>query len=188
MHRIEPFDRWREWYAAECDARSPFYQRNYSADLCSQTIYNYYIHPQWDEIGSSTLFAKLLFADYVNQFCIIELLGEWNDILHNDIMHLYQEMIEILQKEGIRKFILLGEHVLIFHPDSDDYYQLWAEENEDGWIAGINFRPHIIQDIKKAGLAYYINTGGALNSMEWRRLNPIQIFRAVNSIIKQSLS
>ncbi len=55
---------------------------------CTQTIYNYYIHPQWDDFGSRTLYLKVLLADYDEQYVIIELFGEWNDAIENDIMNL----------------------------------------------------------------------------------------------------
>ncbi len=51
MHEIEPFYNWRHIYVSEEDERSPFYGRVYSEFEFSQTIYNYYIHPQWDEFG-----------------------------------------------------------------------------------------------------------------------------------------
>jgi len=74
MQDIEPFYNWRHLYVAEEDSRSPFYGRTYSEFEFSQTIYNYYIHPQWDEFGSRTLYMKLLFADYEQSYAIIELL------------------------------------------------------------------------------------------------------------------
>ena len=46
----------------------------------SNTVYNYYIHPQWDDIGSGTLYMKELYADYENGFAILEFIGEWNDV------------------------------------------------------------------------------------------------------------
>jgi len=88
MHEIEPFYNWRHLYAAEEDKRSPFYGRTYSEFEYTQAIYNYLIHPQWDEFGSRTLYMKILYTDYDQQFTIIELIGEWNDAIENDIMTL----------------------------------------------------------------------------------------------------
>ena len=76
MQDIEPFYRWRDRYIAARDERSPFFGRTYSEFEYSQTIYNYYIHPQWDNFGSPTLYAKVLFADYVEHYAIIELIEE----------------------------------------------------------------------------------------------------------------
>ena len=86
MQDIEPFFNWRELYIASEDERSPFYEREYSEFVYTNTIYNFYIHPQWDEFGSNTLYMKVLFADYEQHFAVIEFIGEWNDCLHNDIM------------------------------------------------------------------------------------------------------
>ena len=86
MQDIEPFDNWRYLYTSEDDERSPFYRREYSEFEFTQTVYNYYIHPQWDEFGSATLYIKILMADYTEGYAIIEMLGEWNDAINNDIM------------------------------------------------------------------------------------------------------
>ena len=94
-------------------------------------------HPQWDGFGSSTLYIKILFVDYDEGCAIIEMIGEWNDCLHNDIMHLKREVIEDMQLEGIYRFILIGENVLNFHYSDDSYYDEWFDETADvdGWIA-----------------------------------------------------
>ena len=78
MHDIEPYFKWRDWYTAEEDTRSPFYGREYSEFEFTHAVYNYLIHPQWDEFGSKTLYLKILYADYDEHFAIIEMLGEWN--------------------------------------------------------------------------------------------------------------
>ncbi len=94
MHTIEPHYSWRDFYIASEDENSPFYGREYSEFEFTHSIYDHYIHPQWDSIGSSTLFIKILYANYEEGFCIIELMGEWNDCLHNDIMYLKRNIIE----------------------------------------------------------------------------------------------
>ena len=67
------------------------------------TLYNYYIHLQWDEFGSRTLYMKILFADYEQHFVIIELMGEWNDAIENDIMTLRRNITDQLYRKGITK-------------------------------------------------------------------------------------
>src|ERR1700716_4130645 len=104
MHNIEPYYNWRHIYVSEEDERSPFYKREYSEFEFTATLYNYYIHPQWDDFGSRTLYMKLLYADYDLGFVIIELLGEWNDAIENDIMTLRREITDNLFKQGITKF------------------------------------------------------------------------------------
>ncbi len=96
MHDIEPHYSWRNLYSAEEDERSPFFGREYSEFEFTNSIYGYCIHPQWDEIGSPTLFIKILFVDYDEKFAVIEMLGEWNDCLHNDIMFLKRDAIDKL--------------------------------------------------------------------------------------------
>ena len=60
MQDIEPFYNWRELYTSGDDPASPFYGREHSEFEYSSTIYNYYIHPQWDDFGSETLYMKVL--------------------------------------------------------------------------------------------------------------------------------
>ncbi|MFM7709736.1 MAG: hypothetical protein ACKO5C_02360, partial [Ferruginibacter sp.] len=79
MHDIEPYYNWRHLYLSEEDPQSPFYQQEHSEFEFSQTIYNFYIHPQWDNFGSRTLFCKIIFVDYDDGYAIMELIGEWND-------------------------------------------------------------------------------------------------------------
>ncbi|HEX3024915.1 MAG TPA: hypothetical protein VHP12_06870 [Chitinophagaceae bacterium] len=151
MHTIEPFYNWRHIYVSEEDKRSPFYGRVYSEFEFSQTIYNYYIHPQWDDFGSRTLYVKVLDVDYELNFVIIEMIGEWNDAIENDIMELKREVIDYFSKQKISKFILITENILNFHSSDRDYYQEWYEEvsEENGWIVALNMPPATQQDFKK---------------------------------------
>jgi len=63
MHNIEPYENWDYLYSSERDEHSPFYGREYSEFEFVNTIYNYYIHPLWDDFGSRTLYLKILMAD-----------------------------------------------------------------------------------------------------------------------------
>lgn len=122
-------------YTAEEDERSPFFGQEHSE--FDHAVYDHIVHPQWDAFGSSTLYLKLLFVDYDGGFAIIELIGEWNDLLHNDIMFLKRDFVEPLMGHGISRFILIGENVLNFHASDEEYYNEWYEEaaDGDGWIA-----------------------------------------------------
>ncbi len=188
MHDIEPHYSWRHLYIASEDERSPFYQRKYSEFEFTHAIYDHYIHPQWDDIGSSTLFIKILFAEYARGFCVIELIGEWNDILYNDIMYLKRNVVENLIESGINKFLLIGESVLNFHACDSDYYEEWADELEDGWIIGINFREHVMEEFIAADLDYYIAFGGRFNCFAWRALDPLQLYDKVEDLITKRLN
>ncbi|POY35800.1 hypothetical protein C3K47_13695 [Solitalea longa] len=187
MHDIEPYYNWRDYYIASEDKLSPFYNREYSEFYFDKTVYNYYIHPQWDSFGSNTLYLKVLFADYTRGYCIIELIGEWNDCINNDIMLLKRELLEDIMAERINKFILIGENVLNFHGSDDSYYEEWYQEVEDGWIALVNFREHVIQEMKSHNLDYYLNLGGELDELNWRALKPMQLFKNIDTLMTKRL-
>ena len=188
MHTIEPFYNWRGFYIASEDIQSPFFEREYSEFEFTDSIYNYCIHPQWDNIGSPTLFIKILFTDYEEGYTIIELFGEWNDAINNDIMFLKRDVIDTMLEDGINRFVLVGENILQFHGDAEDYYEEWYEDVEEGWIAAINFREHIQEQLQQYRLDYYINYGGELDTLNWRALTPIQLFNKVEHIMRHRLA
>jgi hypothetical protein len=188
MHDIEPYYSWNHLYRAEEDERTPFYERTYSEFYFTHAVYNYVIHPQWDAFGSPTLYLKLLFADYQKGFCILEFMGEWNDAIHNDIMTLKRELIEVLIAEGIDKFILIGEHVLNFHGSDDAYYEEWFQDVEEGWIACINFLPHVLTEFKTERLDYYLIFGGELDDLDWRTFSPDKLFSHIATIISHRIA
>ncbi|MGE5383387.1 MAG: hypothetical protein ACM3PX_08180 [Omnitrophica WOR_2 bacterium] len=187
MQDIEPFYAWEELYNSSLDERSPFFGREYNDIAYTNVIYNYYIHPRWDEFGSATLYSKVLFVDYHQGYAIIELLGEWNDCLYNDIMYFKRNVIEPMLREKINKFILIGENVLNFHFDDDSYYQEWFEDLEDGWIAMLNFREHVLDEFYHGHLDYYLNLGGLFNTINWRTLLPKNLFLVVDQLIMRKL-
>jgi len=187
MQDIEPFYNWRHMYIASEDELSPFYEREYSEFEYTNHIYDFAIHPQWDDIGSETLFIKLLIADYDEGYAILELIGEWNDCINNDIMFLKRDVIDVLLKEGITKFILIGENVLNFHASDDSYYEEWYEDLNEGWIAFLNFREHVIKEFEKNNIDYYILLGGKLNNIGWRTFNPSQLFNSVDSLVAKRI-
>ena len=172
MHDVEPYYRWRDIYRAEADENSPFFARVYSEFEFIDSIYGYCIHPQWDYIGSETLYIKILFVDYESKSTIIEFIGEWNDTLHNDIMHLKRNVIDELIISGIENFILIGENVYNFHGSDDEYYAEWFDEIEDGFIVGIGFSEVVITEWKSYNIDSYIDFGGDLDLINWRIYNP----------------
>jgi len=190
MHDIEPYYNWRGYYVAAEDPYSPFFEREYSEFEFTSKIYNYYIHPQWDSFGSQTLFMKVLYCHYDNGFAVIEFIGEWNDLLYNDIMFLKREVIELMIQEGVTKFILIGENILNFHFSDDSYYEEWFEEvNEnEGWIALMNAREHVLADMGDANIDRYFVSGGKLNEMRWRTMNPDQLFESVERHVMRRLT
>jgi len=187
MHDIEPYYNWLHLYNSEEDELSPFYENVHSEFEFTNTVYNYLIHPQWDSFGSATLYLKVLYADYEKRFCIIEFIGEWNDVLHNDIMTLKREVIELMEDQGIDKFILIGENILNFHASDDSYYEEWYNEIEDGWIALVNFRDHVLEEFRQNRVDYFLNFGGELDNIFWRKYTPAQFFGKVDDIIRHRL-
>lgn len=180
MHDIEPFYNWRHIYTSEEDDRSPFFGRNYSEFEYSQTIYNYYIHPQWDEFGSRTLYLKVLIADYSEKYAIIELMGEWNDAIENDIMSLKRDVIEKFMREDIYKYILIADNVLNFHSGDKDYYEEWFEEvtDENGWIVMIDMPEATQHDFRKAKLNRFIEL---IDLPNWRIYKPFHLFKKIDA-------
>ena len=188
MHEIEPFYNWYKYYNVAEDEQSPYFGKEYNMDLYSDTIYNYYIDPAWDYMGSETLYIKILYAEYDIGFAVIELIGEWNDALYNDIMHFKRNIIEHMIGEGLNKFILIGENVLNFHGSDDCYYEEWFEEVEDGWIAALNFRYFVQDEWKKYNIDSYINFGGTLEITNWRTMHPRGLYDLVSTLINRRIS
>lgn len=187
MHDIEPYYNWLHIYNASEDSHSPFFEREHSEFMFENAVYNYLIHPQWDTFGSQTLYIKIIYVDYTDGFAAVEMIGEWNDALYNDIMQLKREVLELMMDEGINKFIMIGENVLNFHASDDSYYEEWFQEVEDGWIALVNFRDHVLDEFRRAHIDYYVNFGGDLDNIAWRKLSPRQLLDRVEGIMQHRL-
>jgi hypothetical protein len=186
LQDIEPYYNWRHLYTAEEDEKSPFYGRTYSEFEFSNTVYNYYIHPQWDDFGSRTLYMKLLMVDYDLNYAIIELLGEWNDAIENDIMIIRREVADKLTASGITKFIIIAENVLNFHSSDDSYYENWREEvaDEGGWVVILNMPQQSQYDFKRARLTNYVQL---MDFEQWRTLKPELVFQQVDNTVMRLL-
>ena len=171
MHQIEPFYGWLKHYNVAEDPNSPYEGKQYNFDLYSETIYGYYIDPHWDSMGSETLYIKILFTDYERGFIIIEFIGEWNDALNNDIMHLKRNIVDFFNG----------------HDSDDSYYEEWFEDMEEGWITGLNFRDFVQEEMKNYNIDSYINFGGELDVVNWRTLKPQQLFLRIDDIISRRI-
>lgn len=173
-------------YIAEEDKMSPFFGVQHSEFQFTQTVYNYYIHPQWDEFGSNTLYLKIIYADYELNFCVIELIGEWNDAIENDIMTLKRDVIDKLLEHNINKFILIAENVLNFHSGDKDYYEEWYENtsDENGWIVALNMPEQTQYDFKKRKLHQMIEL---MEIVDWRSFKPYHLFKKIDEKIGNRL-
>ncbi len=187
MHDIEPYYSWTKYYDPASDECSPFYGKEYNYEFYQDAIYNYYIDPAWDYIGSETLYIKVLFADYDLGFAVIEFIGEWNDAISNDIMYLKRNIVDHFAQFGISKYILIGENVFNFHGSDDCYYEEWFEDVEDGWIAAVNFRDFVVDEWKKYDIDNYVNFGGGLDMVNWRTMPPLVFCENVRRIISRRI-
>jgi hypothetical protein len=190
MHLIEPHYAWQELYQASEDPRSPLFGAENDLNAYTNTIYGYYIHPQWDSLESDTLYLKILFADYdTDHAAIIELIGEWNDAIENDVMNLKRQIIDPLLAQGIRRFILIGENVFNFHGSDDEYYAEWFDDvdDEQGWVAALGFQEHVRQEMAQYHVDSYLNFGGTLDTLPWRTLKPAQLIAVVDGLIRRRL-
>ncbi len=180
MHEIEPFYNWRHLYIAEEDEQSPYFGTEHSEFEFSNTVYNYYIHPQWDEFGSRTLYLKVLFVDYDINFAIIEMFGEWNDAVENDIMQLKRSLIDQMIEKGIYKYILITENVLNYHSGDKDYYDEWIEDIKDdgGWIVSLNMPEQTQYDFHKSKIDRYITF---MENPNWRTYQPEVFYNWVDN-------
>lgn len=185
MHDIEPFYKWRDHYVASEDERSPFFGRIYDEFRFTNRVYNYYIHPQWDDFGSPTLYTKILYADYDEGYAILELIGEWNDCIGNDIESLKRGVIDYLIHQGVYKYILICENVLNFHGSDDAYYEEWYEDivENEGWICILNAHGHVIEEMGETMLHHYVQFGAHFNDLNWRPQKPKTILRTIEGIM-----
>jgi hypothetical protein len=189
MHDIEPYHNWRDKYIASEDERSPFFGKQYDEFQFTQKIYNYFIHPQWDFFGSATLYMKILYVDYEEGFAVIEMMGEWNDCLHNDIMYLKREIADHLAEYGVHKYILICENVLNFHGSDDLYYEEWFEDviEEGGWVCFINLLDHVEQEIRDTHIDRYVHVGELFSYPSWRTQKPKTLYLTLEERIHHSL-
>jgi hypothetical protein len=130
---------------------------------------------------------KVLLADYEEKYVIIELIGEWNDAIENDIMSLKREVADKFMLEGIFKFILIAENVLNFHSGDKDYYEEWYEEAEEhnGWVVCLNMPEQTQYDFRRAKLNRYI---GLIEQPDWRIYKPFHLFKFVSGLQEKRLT
>lgn len=186
MHHIEPYFNWIHLYNASEDELSPFYGVEPNLFEYTNQVYNYYIHPDWNDFGSNTLYLKVLYVNYGYGEAIIEFIGEWNDAVENDIMQLKRELIDVLLQCGISKYVLICENVMNFHADANDYYQEWNEEIEEmeGYVVMLNMPNHCIDEMKNSRIAKYFFF---LEYDKWRIHKPQHLMQWVNEQLDKLL-
>jgi MFS superfamily sulfate permease-like transporter len=102
-------------------------------------------------------------------------------------MELKREIIDLLEKEGIYKFILIAENVLNFHSSDKEYYQEWFEEvtDENGWIVALNMPMATQHDFKGKKLNYYIEL---MELPEWRVYKPYHLFKKIDDELNKRIT
>jgi hypothetical protein len=120
-------------------------------------------------------------------YCVIEFLGEWNDALHNDIMRIKRDLVDEMIPLGIDKYILIGENILNFHADITDYYEEWLEEVPNGWMAFLNLREHVVEELSAYGIDQYFMLGGELDHWEWRTKKPEMLYAKLQAVVNRRL-
>ena len=126
-------------------------------------------------------------ADYQEKYAIIELIGEWNDAIENDVMRLERDVVDEFLRQGINKFILIAENVLNFHSSDDSYYEEWFDDVNDsgGWIVSLNMPEQTQYDFIKARLNNYVEL---INFPPWRTLKPDIVFNQIDNLLLRKLN
>lgn len=181
LHHIEPFYGWLHLYNHEEDAQSPFHNIEHNLFYYDRSVNEIPAHPLWDYIGSESLLVKILYADYIQGFAIIELFGEWNDLFDNDYKLLAENCLTYLVDNGIKHIILICENVFHSYLDGNDYYHAMQEELEEGWICTLRLRDHIQEEMEKYSISEYFFWSPILDEIPWRKLKPFQLYRLVAS-------
>ena len=122
-------------------------------------------------------------------YAIIELIGEWNDCLHNDIATIKREIIDYLIGQGIYRYVLCCDNVLNFHGSDDSYYEEWWDDikEDNGWIVFLNIHEHVRDEMESMRLQYYCNFGDAFQDFNWRRSHPKQVIPVIEAILHKSI-
>ena len=187
LHDIEPFYGWLDIYDHAHDPKSPFHEVQHSQFYFDRSINRIPAHPLWDTIGSESLLVKILYANYLEGYAIIELFGEWNDLYDNDFKLLAENCLTYLIDHGVKKFILVCENVFHAYVESDDYYEALQEEIEDGWMCLIKPRANVLEEFQDYGLLPYFYQSPQLDSLQWRKFKPHQLYQLVNSRLSMVL-
>jgi len=102
-------------------------------------------------------------------------------------MALKRDVVDHMIREGIRKFVLIGENVLNFHSSDNLYYEEWRDDVADdgGWIVMLDLPIQSQHDFFKARINYYVEL---LNYPIWRTVQPQYLFAAIDNMMLRRLS
>lgn len=185
MHHIEPFYGWLDLYSDENDPLSPFHGEEHSEFWYNRQVYDYLAHPYWDTIGSEGLLVKILYCDYDTGYAVIELFGVWNDLIQNDFRLLVDNCLEWLRSNGVSRFILITENVLNIYVEADDYYQAFQDDLEEGWMALVGLREHVMAELEKYQIGRFFFWSPILQELKWRKSKPHLLLAIVEESMRR---
>jgi hypothetical protein len=180
MFNVEPWYGWLHLYDPEQDENSPFFGVEHNLFEFDRSIYDMPAHPLWEDFESENLLLKILFADYDKGYCIIELIGEWNDLQFNDFRLMRDNCLQFLYDGGINKFILICENVFSAFLEMEDYYEAFTEDLlPDGFLHLLKARPEVKEEFARYGISGFVSWSEEVDQLNWRKLHPEQILRLV---------
>jgi hypothetical protein len=188
FNHIEPYGGWKDFYDATTDPNCPFIDQYDNDELEPKQLYTFQIHPEWDSISSESLLVKILYVDYTQQYCVIELIGEWNDLHQNDFKLLLDQCLNVLLFHGIEKYIFICENVFHAYLQDADYYEAFCDEISNGWMCLVKARDELLSEIEQYHISPYFFWNPQLNQLAWRKLKPWQLFQLVEHSISKLLA
>ena len=76
------------------------------------------------------------------------------------------------------------ENILNFHAEDDCYYEEWFSELEiGGWIVPLNFREHVIDEMKRNYIMHYFEIDERFNNVYWRKFEPEKLVDLIEEIL-----
>ena len=84
--------------------------------------------------------------------------------------------VTLERENGINKTVIVD----------DCYYEDWKMDCEFGWIAFINFREHITEEMKNLSLNHFIYMIDALSDLNWRIYTPMNLFNLIQQILHEN--
>ncbi len=187
MQNILPTFSWQKYYNSSRDSKSPFFGLKPKSNYENE-IYGYFIDPAWQYIGSETLYCNILMVNYDLKYAVIELFGEWNDALHNDIKWLKNTVLDTFIQNEITHFVLITENILQYHGSFSDYYEELYEDTEEGWLCILELPTFLETEFNKFKMQRYFHFGGSLNFSNWRTFKPNDLFSKLNVLVMKRLN
>lgn len=188
MFEVEPWYGWLHLYDPEQDEHSPFYGVEHNLFEFDRRIYDMPAHPLWEDFDSENLLLKILYADYEQGYCVIELIGEWNDLQFNDFRLLRDNCLQWLLDAGISRFILICENVFSAFLEMQDYYEAFQDDlGTEGYIHLLRLRPEVQAEFIRYGISAYVNWSPDADAVNWRKLHPDQLLATVEDTYRKML-